>query len=368
MRRGGRDSGFDGEIVRLGVLVDLSGSAASADRERLAGVETFWAAVNTNGGIEGRFAVELVVIDHGGDAGAAAEALDEMADEIMGVALVSSSVVDSLLPALETSGLLAVPSDPSASWESVPQLLLAGTPVEIQLLATFERFAAEGVSWCVIADLTPMGASVAGAVAPAAEIAGVSVAGVYDIATAELSAVVADAGCSHVFVETSPIAAPAAASFVPEGRTVVGRSVVLHGAEYAPDVEVFLLDDGSEWRAEASAGMQRLLGDLAVVSSDADPDPRLRAGYAAQIQLAATIQAGFDQADVRRVRLAELVFELATIDMLGFASDVDRSTTPPRLARQTRWFSLDPSGDELGWRFVDAAISSDADQLLAQLG
>ena len=40
-----RTIGWDGETLRLAVLADLSGVGAALDRQRVAGVETFWADV-----------------------------------------------------------------------------------------------------------------------------------------------------------------------------------------------------------------------------------------------------------------------------------------------------------------------------------
>ena len=56
--------GFDGEVIRLGVLADLTGPGSNLDRARLAGIETFWAEVNKSGGIGKRVLVELLLVDH----------------------------------------------------------------------------------------------------------------------------------------------------------------------------------------------------------------------------------------------------------------------------------------------------------------
>ena len=66
-----RSVGFDGDIIRLGVIANLTGQGASLDRARLTGVSAYWSDVNALGGIGGRYAVELNVIDHSGNPGLA---------------------------------------------------------------------------------------------------------------------------------------------------------------------------------------------------------------------------------------------------------------------------------------------------------
>ena len=46
-----RSVGFDGEVVRLGVIADITGPGASLDRSRIAGVSAYWADVHAQGGL-----------------------------------------------------------------------------------------------------------------------------------------------------------------------------------------------------------------------------------------------------------------------------------------------------------------------------
>jgi hypothetical protein len=360
-----RATGFDGEIVRFAVLADLSGPGAHLDRPRVAGIETYWASVNALGGFDGRFAVELLVLDHGGDPARAVTQLAEVIEDVMAVAFVSESVVDGLVDSLEVAGVLSVPGSATADLEAHPLMLTHGLPIEATLVSLFDALA--DATWCVVADPSPLGARIAAAAAPSSVVTSVAAPAVYDVGGPDLTTSLADAPCSHVYVEVHPASMAFGLATVPAGRTVVYRSVPGHGFAIDEGVESYIVDDASEWRDDASTGMADLVADLAIHSPDADPDPRLRAGYASQIQLDAIVTAGFASGDVRRKRLDALVEEVGRVDMRGLAGDVDRSVEPPEYPRQLRLFALDPSGDELGWSFVDSHRAPQVGVLLAEV-
>ena len=58
-----KTAGFDGTTIKLGVLTPLSGPVAVIGEPLTAGNEVGFAAVNANGGIAGKYKVELVQED-----------------------------------------------------------------------------------------------------------------------------------------------------------------------------------------------------------------------------------------------------------------------------------------------------------------
>jgi hypothetical protein len=346
--RAERTLGFDGETVRLAVLADLSGPGASVDRERVAGVETLWAALNANGGFEGKYPVELVVVDHGGDPATAVAALGEMTDDIMAVAFASESVVDELVPVVDAAGLLMVPAVSAASWEAAGGVLTHGLPVEALVLSAVD--ALEGASWCVVADQSLLAARVTGVSSDVADALGTALPAVYGASAPDLAELLAAASCSHVLIEAVPSAAARAVGSVPAGRTAVLRSELAAGVTVPDGVEALVADDGTEWREGASTGMDELLDALETHTPDAEPDSRLRVGYRSQVELRMVLARGFADGDVRREYLLELSTTQGLVDMMGLAADVDRSASPPELPRQLRLFHV--GGGEGGLRWV----------------
>ena len=365
-RRVERAEGFDGERVRLAVLADLSGPGAEIDRERLAGIEVFWSAVNAAGGFAGRFPVELVILDHGGDPDRAVELLAPVGANVAAVAFASEVVVDALLPVADDLGLLVVPAASTAQWEAAPSLLTFGLPVDVAVLSVFDSLA--DASFCVVADQSVIGSVVVAATAPSADLLGIPVPAVYEAASPEQVASLVDASCSHVLLETAPGLARAAATAIPQGRVLVRRSAVAHGVATSDEVDVLVIDDGTQWRDDASTGMDQLIAALEAHAPDADPDPRLRAGYASQIELAAILSYGFESGDVRRAQLREAVNQVGLVEYGGLAADLDRSAQPPELPRQLKLFTESGLAGGLGWGFLGGHRAAQADELAQQLG
>lgn len=363
--RAPRAEGFDGATVRFLVLADLTGPEAELDRARVTGLEAYWAAHNATGGYDGRYPVELLVRDHGGDVARAVQLITELGDEVMAVAFVSDGVADTVAVDAATAGLLMVPASATASAEVAPAILTTGLAVEAAVLSLFDGV--EDASWCVVGDESAIGGRVVGVVGRAAELAGAAIPATYSVTSPELISDVAAATCSHVLVEVAVPLAPVAAAAVPAGRTLVARSVLGHRLPVVDGVEVVLVDDATVWDVDASAGMGRLVAVLAEHAPDVAPDPRVRSGFASQLQLDAIVATGFQRGDVSREALSSSVAEVGLIDMQGLAADVDRGAEPPEYPRQLRTFAVAEGSGGLGWEFLGGHRAPQVDALLAEL-
>ena len=361
--RAPRAPGFDGSTVMLLVLADLSGPSAEVDRERVAGIETYWAARNALGGFDGRYPVELLVRDHAGDPVLAVQAVTEFADEVLAVAHVSEEVVDVVGTDIEAAGLVMVPGAATATTETASNSLAHGLAIEALLVSLLDQEPEPG--WCVVADQSALGSRVIQRLDRAAELAGIDAPLAYDVTNSRLTAELEDAGCRRVLVEVVADSFSTAAEAMPPEVTVFARSAIGHGRSVPAGVDLVLADDGTTWERDASAGMAQLLDALAVHSPDADPDPRLRAGYASQIQLDALVASGFQAGDVVREALLASAAEMGLVELLGLSADVDRSADPPELARQLRLFRV-VGGEGLGWQFLGGHRATQVDALVAE--
>ena len=305
--------GFDAGTLTLGVLVDLSGPAAEADRAAFAGVQAYWAGVNVRGGVAQLYSVELSVRDIG-DVEAAAAALEGW--DIAALAYVSAGVdtVELTRPrrtssaglprtsSVDTSGTSSVdisdtlsgtqfevPSDVSPmqlplptvpavatlAGEDLAWVLTSTTPVELTTVALLDRFRASGpgATWCVVVDGSHLGRQVAAAahVAGAAretvpamlaldvgeiEVLDLS-ASVFDVADA-----VADRRCRYVLVEVAESRATGVLEQLPPNLTVVRRSTLAVELELPTQVELFI-DSAPPWTAGQSAVMDAFAADWA---------------------------------------------------------------------------------------------------------
>lgn len=353
--RAARTVGFDGAMLRLGVLVDLSSPDAELDRYRMAGIETFWAEVNAQGGYDGRIAVELVVRDHGGDPEVAVDLIDSLSEEVAAIVYVSESVVGAVRPAALGTELLIATGSSTVEWESDLALLAVGVPADLVPLALVDADPDRG--WCVVTDGGPMGVRVRRSLAVAEQVTGRSLVGLQ----AEDFEVVADgvvgADCGSVYVEGSAGLAAALVKDLPREVELAGRSSVLFGPA-ATRREVLLIDDGPEWESEVSEGMGRLRDALQRHTPDVGSDPRVREGYVSSMWLDALLAEGFATGDVSRSRLLDLATTVGPLEFGGLTPTLDVTTEPPMVARQIRLYEL--TGAEWIYRGAHRDESLDA--------
>ncbi|WP_419837137.1 hypothetical protein [Candidatus Poriferisodalis sp.] len=381
--------GFDAGVFTLGVLVDLSGPAAEANRAALDGVQAYWAGVNARGGIAQLYSVELSVWDE--DATAASDVGGAVVGSGVGVAaareggdgritleewdVAALAYVHSGFDAAQLTADLPLPTVPAVATfagEDSDWLLTSAAPVELTTAALLDRFRATGpgATWCVIVDSSPLGRQVA-SVAYAAGAAPDTVPATLDLDVGEIEVLdldasvfdiadaVADRRCRYVLVETAESTAIDVLDRLPANLTVVRRSALAADYELPAHVELFI-DPAPPWRAGRSAVMDALAADWSSLAAEAQPDPRARAGWLSQLRLHALLEEAAAGGDVSRERLVELSGQIEPVDP-------DRNTLPgvPRVGmdisepvgggplRTLRLYGRsDVGADELGLRQV----------------
>ncbi|MYA81211.1 MAG: ABC transporter substrate-binding protein [Acidimicrobiales bacterium] len=354
--------GYDAGVFTLGVLVDLSGPAAEADRAALAGAQAYWSGVDARGGIAGLYPVELSVqhLD--------ADALGEW--DVAALTYVSSAIdaadVTAELP------LPVVPAVATLGGEDLDWVLTSAAPVELTTVALLDRFRASGpgATWCVIVDGSPLGRQVAAA-AYAAGAARETVPAMLDLDVGEIEVLdldasvfdvtdaVSDRQCRYVLVEAAEPGAIHVLERLPPNLTVARRSTLAAGIELPGHVEL-LIDPAPPWQTGRSAVMDAFAADWARFHADSAPDPRVRAGWLSQLRLHLLLEQAVAAGDVSRERLVALAGQVEPVDP-------DRNTLPgvPRIGmdisepigggplRTLRLYGrTDVAADELGLRQV----------------
>ncbi|WP_419933364.1 ABC transporter substrate-binding protein [Candidatus Poriferisodalis sp.] len=317
--------GFDVGRFTLGVLADLSGPAADADRAALAGVQAYWAGVNARGGVAGLYPVELSVSDHdaaGSEAGAAAAVLEGW--DIAALAYLSPAI-----DAAELTGELPVPAVPAVATlagEDLGWVLTWTSPVELTTVGLLDRFRASGpgATWCIIVDRSPPGRQVAAA-AYAAGAARETVPAVLDLEVGEIEVLDLDASvfdvtdavedrrCRHVLVEAAEPTAIHVLDRLPANLTVVRRSTLAAGRELPEGVEL-LIDAAPPWSAGGSEVMDAFAADWTKFNAEAPADARARAGWLSQLRLHLLLEQAVAAGDVSRERLVALAPRVEPVD------------------------------------------------------
>ena len=346
-----RSVGFDGDIVRLGVIANLTGLGATLDRARLTGVSAYWSDVNMAGGLGERYAVELVIVDHRGDPQIAAEAIPELLDQVVALAFVNETAMGAVHPFLAADQVLGVAPTSTMDWESDPRFLTHSPPVEAIVLALFER--SPSGRWCVVTDGSPLGVSIEAVASEAARLAGVQRVTLID-ASEDLMVAVSAAACANVLIETADQLQQRVLDSLPADRTVFRQAAVTDPRTHRDDIDFAYIDSGPAWSVDSSTGMRQFLAALLRHAPDTEPDTRIREGYVSQLRLHALLNQAVSLGDLRRSNLFSLGQSHQLIDMSGLAEDVDMSAEPQIFPRSAMVWAESQDDDQIeadarGW-------------------
>ncbi len=320
--------GFDVGTLWLGVLVDLSGPAAQADRAALAGVEAYWDAVNARGGLGGRYGVELTVVDHASTRVDARRGLIELRESVAALAYVSDFVEFGIEPYPVVAATATLRDERRAG------VLTFATPVELTTVALLEQYrtAGLGASWCVIVDGSPLGRRVARAARSWSgsgpyvdqpmldlDVDDIEVVDL-DASVVDVAEAVADRQCPHVLVEVAESRAADVLEALPPGLAVVRRAA-LAADVLTPDAVELLIDPGPPWALGASGVMDKFIEAWAAFGADAvaamTPDVRTRLGWMSQLRLHALLEEAEGRGDLSRDRLLQLAPGIDPVDFDG---------------------------------------------------
>ena len=326
-----RSVGFDGDIIRLGVIANLSGPGSALDRTRLTGVNAYWSDINASGGVGGRYAVELEVLDHGGNPEVAEELVPGLLDEVVALTFIDETAMGAVHPFLVEGQVLGVAPTSTLDWESDPRFLTHSPPVEAVVLALFEN--SPSSKWCVITDGSPLGVGVRNSASGAARIAGAQSVTLIKV-DEDLNAAILAAACEHVLVEVSEKFQEKLVASIPASRTIFRQAGLTDPMVHRSDLQFAYIDSGPAWHVDAAAGMRPFLASLLRHAPDAEPDTRMRDGYVSQIRLHELLEQAVRGRDLRRLTVFEAAQTHARIEMFGLAEDVDMSLEQLSLPRE----------------------------------
>ncbi len=150
-------------VLRIGVLVPLTGPTAFLGNPLAAGAQVWVDSLNTEkGGIAGKYKIELVLRDTRGDAATALQAYSGIKSEVATFIVFGTSVLKALLPQLERDGAAALAATLDADWIREPNLIPIGVPYQIEainILAYYEHAEARqrGRRVCAMVDDSAFG-------------------------------------------------------------------------------------------------------------------------------------------------------------------------------------------------------------------
>src|SRR5918993_4643790 len=138
--------GFDGETIRLGVVTPTSGRVAVIGEPLTNGNRAYWEYVNEEeGGVAGRYQVELVIEDSAYDPPTAVQKYNQLkGDVVMFNQLLGTPIVNAVLEQLNSDNIVAQPASLDSFWVREQNLLPIGAPYQIQAINGLDWYVNQG--------------------------------------------------------------------------------------------------------------------------------------------------------------------------------------------------------------------------------
>ena len=133
--------GFDGTTIKLGVLTPLTGPVAVIGQPLTAGNEVYFDYVNSQGGIAGKYKVELVQEDTQYSPPTTVQQYNKIKNNVVAFTQVLGTAPTlATLPQLAQDNIIAAPASLDAFWVREPNLLPVGGPYQIQAINALDYY------------------------------------------------------------------------------------------------------------------------------------------------------------------------------------------------------------------------------------
>ena len=333
-------AGFDGNTIKIGVVNDFSGPAAIIGLPLQSGVATYYEWVNAQGGIAGKYPVELIDADSTYNPSVAVQAYNDMKDDIALIGnLFGTPVVTALLESLNEDGLMAVPASLESGWVRESNLMPWGAPYQIQVINGIDWWLNEGGGstdqvYCSLIQDDPYGEAGQAGLEWIAPKVGITITEVarYVPGDADFSAQIGQlqgSGCEVVWLTALPSAvggiggAAVGAGFAP---TWIGQSPVWINAfaasALAPYLEanLIIVGEGSTWGDTSMPGAVAMMERMATYAPEQAPDYYFAAGYVMGMAGAGILEQAVANGDLSREGILQASTQ-ASIDFEGLSGD-----------------------------------------------
>lgn len=360
----GTTAGFDGTTIKLGVLSPLSGPIAVIGRPLTSGNKVWFDYINSEGGIAGKYKVELVQEDTQYKPDVTVQQYNKVKDEVVAFTqILGTAPTLAVLPQLRADKILAAPASLDALWVREKNLLPVGAPYQIQSINAMDHYLTEGggsteSTICTMVQDDVYGEAGQQGVDFAAEQYGFTVANTqrFKVGTENYTGQIgalAGAGCEMVFLTATPTDAgkiwgtAAQARFAPkwyaQSPSYVGALAKSPVAPYMQQ-HVTIAAEGTEWGDESVPGMKDMIERVAQFAPQQQPDFYFAFGYNQGRAMTAVLEKAVELGDLSRDGILEASRQLGTVSFDGLTGDYTygpaESRNPPR---STTLFSVDPA-------------------------
>lgn len=359
--------GFDGTTIRLGVLTPTSGIASVIGNPLTKGNEVYWARVNAEGGVAGKYPVELDIRD---TAYAEATAIQEYnaakGDVVMFNQILGTAIIKAVLSQMEQDEIAGAPATLDADWIREPNLVPIGGPYQMQVINGLDwhinENGGEGQEICSLAQDDAYGDAGQEGIDHAGAELGFEPGPRVDFApqTADFTTQInqlESAGCEAVVLVATPADAAGALSkaaqvgYAPQWLVVSpGFLKLLYAGDLAPYAteNVVVLSEGGNWGDESIPGMAQMIADLEEYGGDQGPDPYFAFGYNQSRAVHQVLEKAVEMGDLSREGILAAIQEVETLTFDGLLGDYTygpiEERDPPRTTTMFAFDAAAPTG------------------------
>jgi ABC-type branched-subunit amino acid transport system substrate-binding protein len=371
--------GFDGKTIKLGVISPLSGLAAAVGKPLTNGNKVYWDAKNAQGGVGGKYQVDLVQEDSKYQVEDALQGYDkDKGDVVAFQQILGTQIVKSILPRLKADQLIGGPATLDSLWVKVANLVPIGAPYQVEAANGMDYYlknGGKGKKVCAMAQDDEYGSAGLEGLTFASKQLKFKVAKTVRFATtSDVSAQVgelADAKCDAVLLVSLPndtaaiVTKMIGRNFSPQ---IIGLAPTwLSGLENDPNngsflTEHFLLvSEGPAWGDTSVPGMKQMLDDVQKYAPDQKPDQYFAFGYAEAWSMDQILERAVKNGDLSKAGMQKALKQVATLKFDGLIGDYKygssaKDRNPPR----TSTISKIVVGQPIGLQLVQADVTSDA--------
>jgi len=373
--------GFDGETITVGVLTPQTGLAEAIGTPLTTGNQVFLDRVNAEGGIGGKYKVELATRDTEYQAPVAVTQYNDIKNNVaMFVQILGTAITDAVLPQLKTDGIFAGPATLDAFWISEPNLMPIGAPYQIQVINgmayAIDNLDALDKTICTMTEDSPYGEAGLEGMEYAADVFGFEIATnqtfrLGDPAyTAQVNAL-GQAGCEIVWLTSLPtttIPLITEANGVGFAPTWLANSpawnAIIAGGELGPYLadNFLLMAEGPQWGDDSFPGMAQMLEDIEKYAPDQQPNIYFAFGYAQAWAAVQILEKAVELGDLSREGILAASEQVGTLTFGELLGDYEYGPVEDREPpRGTTVNKVDPSAADIGFlAAVETNFVSDA--------
>lgn len=373
--------GFDGTTIKVGVLTPQTGLAEAIGTPLTAGNQAYFDRINAEGGIAGKYPVELTVRDTEYQAPVAVTQYGDIKSNVaMFVQVLGTAIQDAILPQLKTDGIFAGPATLDAFWVREPNLMPIGAPYQIQAINGLDyavnNLDAEDKTICAMVEDSPYGEAGLEGLEYAADEYGVEISEVQTFRlgdpsyTAQVNAL-SGAGCELVWLTSLPtttIPLMTEANGVGFAPTWLANSPAWNALLAAGDLATYMADnfllmaEGPEWGDTSVEGMAQMLEDIAAYAPNQVPNIYFAFGYAQAWAAAQILEKAVELGDLSPSGIIAASEEVGTLTFGGLLGDYAYGPVEDRdPPRGTTVNAVDPTSTETGFLVaLEVDLISDA--------